>query len=145
MCLFMNPMRIFVENEPRKILIPILNPILELSQRSFSPCQVWTRAPQTNFPVFLVTRYESMNFRAMKFRFSCGAMSMSDLKFRHPDRIFPGTLRTCGRILSRNYSKFLRISIVLGVRVIQVSNISVIMLFKRDQRFLEKFQKKKIL
>ena len=40
-------------------------------------------------------------------------MSMSDLKFRHPDRIFPGTLRTCGRILSRNYSKFLSISIVL--------------------------------
>ena len=135
MCLFMNRMRIFVENEPRKILIPILNPILELSQRSFSPCQVWTRAPQTNFPVFLVTRYERMNFRAMKFRFSCGAMSMSDLKFRHPDRIFPGTLRTCGRILSRNYSKFLSISIVLGVKVIQLSNISVIMLFKRDRRF----------
>ena len=114
MYLFMNRMRIFVENEPRKVLIPILNPILELSQRSFSPCQVWTRAPQTNFPVFFVTRYERINFRAMKFRFSCGAMSMSDLKFRHPDRIFPGTLRTCGRILSRNYSKFLSITIVLG-------------------------------
>ena len=69
-------------------------------------------------------------------------MSMSDLKFRHPDRIFPGTLRTCGRILSRNYSKFLSVTIVLGVKVIQVSNISVIMLFKRDQRFLENFQQK---